>query len=265
MTDTKQLGQYPTPLWFAEAIIERYFPDLDMGDTVVEPSCGPGRFLQALPAHVSAVGVEIDPVLAEQARATTGRPIITGDFCSVPLNVEPTAIIGNPPFSLDIIDRFLDRAHGLLPEGGRLGFILPTYAFQTAKRVTGYADKWSLFQEMIPRNIYHGLSKPLCFAVFSKDRERSLVGFAFYRQAAAAQDLPREYRDMIGQRTWRDVVDAALSRLGGVAKLTDIYSEVEGNRPTSNQFWREKIRQVLGRNFVRVGAGEYARPDMVAA
>lgn len=119
MSLARDLGQYPTPVWFAERIVEKYFPALDGGDLVLEPSCGAGAFLHALPAHVPAIGVEWDADLAEQARRETGRRIVTGDFRHVSIDVQPTAIIGNPPFKAELIDGFLTRAHELLPAGGR--------------------------------------------------------------------------------------------------------------------------------------------------
>lgn len=170
----KELGQYPTPVWVAEAIVERYFFDLEASDCVVEPSCGPGAFLAAIPRQVAAIGVEIDALIAEEARRNTGRPVLQGDFQSVRLDIQPTVIIGNPPFNMKLVDGFLNRAHELLPEGGKCGFILPSFAFQTASRVSAYAERWSLMQEMIPRNIFRGLSLPLVFAIFSKDRKRKM-------------------------------------------------------------------------------------------
>lgn len=264
VADKKRLlGQYPTPVWAAETLVERHFPFFDRNDLVIEPACGEGAFLGAIPAGVPAVGVELDAITADIARANTGRTVVTGDFRTVKLECQPTAIIGNPPFDLRVIDGFLDRAHSLLPDGGRVGFILPAYAFQTAARVAGYADRWSMAQEMIPRNIFQGLSLPLVFAIFSKDRRRTLVGFALYREAADVQLLGRRYRDAMtagGGPVWVRVVEAALARLGGEADLAEIYSEVEGCRPTRTKFWREQIRKVVRTNgcFRHVSSGRYA-------
>ena len=50
------LGQFFTPDWAAEALVEQHFGDLGLFDRVVEPSCGGGAFLRALPvpaAHAS--------------------------------------------------------------------------------------------------------------------------------------------------------------------------------------------------------------------
>ncbi|WP_432263098.1 class I SAM-dependent methyltransferase [Cupriavidus sp. TMH.W2] len=266
MTDVraKSLGQYPTPAWVAEALYERHFATLGSGDCLIEPSCGPGAFLSVVPETVDAIGVEIDPDMAAIARRQTGREIITGDFCTVALPAEPTVILGNPPFKLGLIDRFLDRAHELLPEGGRVGFLLPAYAFQTASRVAAYARRWSLAQEMIPRNIYQGLKLPLVFALFRKDRSRRLVGFALYQEAADVQSFSSDCRSLLNNGSgpvWLQVIECVLARLGGEANLAQIYAEVEGNRPTKTKWWKEKIRQTLRRyaaRFVATGKGRYA-------
>lgn len=259
------LGNYPTPMWLAEQIVERYFSDLDRHDLVIEPSCGSGHILQAIPAQVAALGVEIDPVLAAIATSRTGRPVVVGDFRTAPLNVTPTVIIGNPPFQSRLIDGFLARAHRLLPEGGRAGFLLPAYSFQAASRVVEYARRWSITAEMIPRNVYRGLKLPLVFAVFSKDRRRTLVGFAFYREADAVQNMPLPVREVLtngGARgsLWRSAVWVSLEQLGGEGQLSDIYATLQGRRPTANPFWRERVRAVLQKHFRRTGTGRYALP-----
>lgn len=273
ITNDEKIDDYPTPLWVCEALIERFFPELDADDLVVEPSCGRGRFLQSIPAHVPAMGVEIDPVLAEEARVETGRQIITGDFRTVALDMRPTAIIGNPPFRVSLIESFLERAHMLLPYEGRFGMLLPAYFFQTAARVEEYAKSWSIEQTMIPRDTYRGLRLPLVFALFSKSRRRTLVGFALYPETVAVRLLAAEYQEIAGagaggRSAWRSVVEAALRSLGGEASLEDLYRAVQGRRPTGTAFWKEKIRQMVQRHCVRVGRGRYAlskQGDLVLA
>lgn len=145
---------------------------------------------------------------------------------------------------------FLERAFEPLPEGGRVGFILPAYAFQTAGRVVEYADRWSLAQEMIPRNIFPGLSIPLVFARFFKDLRRVLIGFALYREADDIQRLSAPYREALrapSGSSWRNVVEIALRELGGEGSLGEIYAKIEGKRPSRTQHWKEKVRQTLRR------------------
>jgi hypothetical protein len=45
---------------------------------------------------------------------------------------------------------------------------------------------------------------------------------------------------------------------GGRATLAQLYACIEGNRPTANPWWREKVRQIAGKHFHRIGTGEYA-------
>jgi site-specific DNA-methyltransferase (adenine-specific) len=270
MTESSReaLGQFPTPGWVAEALYERHFSHLASGDVVWEPTCGPGSFLAVIPEEIEAFGTELDPVLAAMAESVTGRRVLQGDFEAVRLPASPTAIIGNPPFQLTLIDRLLKRAHAVLPVGGQAGFVLPAYAFQTAARVTGFADEWSISQEMIPRNIYPGLRLPLVFATFTKDGRRRLFGFALYREATEVQQSPRHVRDVLdGHRgpVWARAVEVVLGALGGEAELSAIYAALAPPpaRPSCNPWWKAKVRQTLRRyeRFRAVGPARYALAD----
>jgi site-specific DNA-methyltransferase (adenine-specific) len=258
------LCQFNTPVWVAQALVERHFPELGPSDYVLEPSCGIGSFLQAIPSAVRAVGVEIDEVLARRARENTGREILVGDFRSVLLPENPTAIIGNPPFRAKLIDEFLDRSYQLLPEGAKAGFILPTYMFQTAGRVCRYGDRWSLSIELMPRNAFHArMRTPLLFALFEKNAARRLIGFVLYRECDDLHQMAKPYRELLSScegSIWLATCRMALRRLGGSASLKQIYQELERNRPTRTEWWREKIRQTLrvyDQIFSPKGSGEY--------
>lgn len=268
MSDVVRLGQYMTPDWAALELIDRYFGDLTGADQVVEPSCGRGAFLRAIPDYVPTVGVEIDHALAEEARRRSGRRVVVGDFRMVDLPLTPTAIIGNPPFRKRTVDEFLERAWNLLPDDGRVGFILPAFVFQTASTIEQLAERWTVRQDMLPRNLFEGLSHPLCFALLTKGRERGLFGFALYHELAAVNRLQARYRALLAEgegSVWAAVVRAALEALGGRADLQRLYREIEGHRPTSNAFWQAKVRQVLQRIAVRVGDGVWQLPAMEAA
>lgn len=256
------LHQWFTPRWVCEAIIERHYARLDLGDVVVEPACGTGRFLLAIPDEVNAIGVEIDPLLAEHARLATGRTIITGDFLTAPIPGPVTHVLGNPPFDARMIHGFLDRAHSLLEPGGSCGFLLPAYVLQTSSRVLAMNQRWSISQELMPRNIFPRLKLPLVFAMFRKDRLRTLVGFFLYREAADVAAMPKDVKASLQHAgrgsVWRRAVHTAFGRTGqATASLECLYAAVE--RPTANQFWREKVRQVLQSypEFRRSGAGTW--------
>jgi len=268
MNTVARLGQYMTPDWAAEALIERYFADLSSRDQVIEPSCGRGAFLRAIPADVPALGVEIDAALAAEARRTSGRVVIVGDFRMVDIPIRPTAIIGNPPFAVRMIEDFLARADTLLEEDGRVGMILPAFTFQTSNTAARIAERWRVQQDMLPRDLFPKLQHPLCFALLSKGRERGLVNFALYYELAAVRRLQARYQQLLQQgegSAWAAVTRAALEALGGRATLNRIYREIEGHRPTMNQWWQAKVRQQLQRLAVRISAGEWALPEALAA
>jgi site-specific DNA-methyltransferase (adenine-specific) len=261
MKQRRELGQFFTPEWVAQALVERYYPDLGMCDRLVEPSCGDGAFLRVLPDHVQVVGVEIDPDMAERARQCSGRPVVVGDFATAELPFSPTLVLGNPPFRQQTIQQFLDRAWELLPDEGGVGFILPAFAFQTSSTVDRLAQRWHMQQDMLPRNVFPRLMAPLCFARLTKGRKRGLVGFALYHEAAAVARLQARYRALLAQgerSVWAAVTRAAMEALGGTATLPQIYREVEGSRPTTNRYWQEKVRQTLQRIAYRTAPGTWA-------
>lgn len=270
----QDLGQWFTPAWAAEAIIDQKFSWLAPGDRVIEPSCGDGAFLCALPSTVEAVGVEIDRRLARLAAASSGRRVIVGDFLQVALEDlgKVRAIVGNPPFRADLIASFLKRSAELLEDGGQAGFILPAYVMQTSSKVDLLSTHFSIQQELLPRNLFPRLKLPLIFATFTKERQRKLHGFLLYREANEIANVEKRWRDML--RTQRDtrgswylVVREALLALGGEADLESVYRAIEPRRPTVNAHWREKVRQVLQHpaRFARTGPGRYRTCDLKGA
>lgn len=264
----RALGQFMTPDWAALELVDRYFSDLTSADLVAEPSCGRGAFLRAIPEHVPAFGVEIDERLASEAMRLSGRPVIVGDFRTVDIPWAPTAMIGNPPFTLRAIEGILGRAHDLLQDEGRVGLILPCYTFQTPGTIERLAACWSVRQDMIPRTLFQRISMPLCFAVLTKGATRGWVGFALYHEAAAVARLQARYRALLVEgegSVWAAVTRAALEALGGSAPLSELYRQIEGHRPTSNKFWQAKVRQQLQRIAVRVGDATWALPVEAAA
>lgn len=271
-TTQQRLHQWFTPAWAAEGIVEEAFAWLEPGHRVVEPSCGDGAFLCALPDSVDVIGVEIDPLQAARARRASGRPVIVGDFLEVPaadLGLVQ-AIVGNPPFHAATVAGFLRKSHEILEEGGQAGFILPAYIFQSSGSTEQLNEQFSIRQSLLPRNLFPGLSLPLVFATFTKERERRLFGFMLYREAQEIRAIDRRWRDMVAtgrekRGAWFPVVRQILGELGGAAELDEIYAAVDSLRPTGNQHWRAKVRQVLGRHtgvFERTAPGRYRLSDI---
>lgn len=260
----RALSQWFTPGWAAEAIVKRYFGDLSAASLVIEPSCGNGAFLAAIPSDVPAIGVEIDPDMADLARRNTGRTVVVGDYRDVLLPAQASAIIGNPPFESKLISQFLDRSWSLLEEGGAAGFILPAYVLQTSTVVNRLSERWSIAQDLLPRNLFPRLKLPIVFSVFRKERVRRLVGFFLFAESADVARMQKECRRLAEQSgkpdTWRSVTLFVLDMLGGEASLDEIYRAVEPRRPSLvNRTWQARIRNVLqkSRDFEPVSRGRW--------
>lgn len=262
-----ELSQYFTPEWAAEELVAKFFPGLGAKDLVIEPACGKAPFLKAVPAVTEAIGVEIDPTLASIARTNTGRQIICGDFANseIPLPCA-SAIVGNPPFDMKLVDKFLRRSYDLLPHEGRCGFILPAYALQTPQRLIKWQRHWSVSQTLLPRTLFQRARLPLLFVLFEKGcGPRLLVGFTLYHEANEINGMPNWAKALLihgepQRQTWRVVVDVALRKIGGRGTLSEIYNAMKDLRPSENRWWKDKVRQVLQLHFVRVGQGEWALP-----
>lgn len=259
------LHQWFTPEWAADRLLERHFSDLTSTDFVVEPAAGRGAFLKAVPSRVPAIGVELDEDLAREAAAATGRQILVGDFRTIALPCEPTVILGNPPFSADLIDGFLARARNLLPQNGRCGFLLPAYIFQTPRRTLRWAHDWSLDVEIVPRTLFYRSRLPLVFALFVKSSVHTMRGLILFEEAAAVARVGTSARLILvkgrpRRSVWVALVVAMMAQLGGRATLEQLYRAIEPRRPTPNAWWREKVRQTVQICCERVGPGEWALP-----
>jgi hypothetical protein len=265
------LGQYFTPEWAAQELVAKFLPDVGPRDLVIDPGCGRGPFLKSIPPAAAAIGVEIDPVLAQEAEANTGRRVITGDFTDPELDLPmASAVIGNPPFKVKTIDAFLRRSYKLLPTEGRCAFILPAYVLQTPSALLRWNRHWSISQTLLPRTLFQRARLPLLFVLFEKGMgPRLLVGFTLYHEAHEINGMPNWMKQLLihgeaKRETWRCVVDRALRKIGGRGTLTEIYHAMQnrGDRASDNRWWKDKVRQVLQLHFARIGPATFALPDV---
>lgn len=253
------LRQNFTPAWAAEVLYHTFFGWMGRGDVALEPTCGDGRFLAIVPPEVEAIGVEIDPVQAEAARRNTGRLVLTGDIRDVRLPKMPTAIIGNPPFQVGLVDALLSRAETWLEEGGYMGLLLSSHLLQHAGQVVEWRDRgWGITPHQVPKNLFGQIPNTLLWVMFQKGG-RKLWGFALYDEMPAIKAMRKDIQETLSTsgRTWRQVFEDALTALGGEADLAEIYLAIEPKRPTQNQWWKPKVRQIA-QDYHRVSEGRYA-------
>ncbi len=241
-----ELSQWFTPPWAADLLVADALRGLGAVD-VLEPSCGDGAILEAIPASHHAIGIEIDPRMAAAARARTGREVIVGDYAHVSLgNRTFGAIIGNPPFEADAIEALVSRAHGLMPEEGVLGLVLPAHIPASSDRISRWRERFAIEVQILPRTLFPRLTLPLAWTRMIKCNRRTLVGLLLFDEQADVSSMPNEARRTLQRGgTWREVVEDALGALGGKASLREIYASVEPRRRSPNPYWRDKVRQTL--------------------
>jgi adenine-specific DNA-methyltransferase len=255
----RQLDQWFTPFWAAEALVD----DALRGEGPIpclEPACGTGSFLAAIPPAFPAFGIDIDPLVIPAARANSGREVLLGDFRTIDLaGREIAAILGNPPFAMATVEGFVDRAHQLLPDGGLLAMILPAFAFQTPSRVVRWMELFSIDVQLIPRTLFPKISQALVWAKYRKAGERRFHGLMLFREQRDVELMRDHIRAaLIGPGTWREAVGAALESLGGHAPLPAIYDAITPERRRGRPFWQEKVRQTLQAHFQPIERGRWA-------
>ncbi len=123
---SKDLQYYPTPA----AVVEKVLSDLYIreGERVLEPSCGCGRFMDALrKTKAEVIGFEVDPGRAAQARAKGHRVMLANFLETIPTG-DFSRVIMNPPFYGRHYAKHVEHAFEFLKPGGTLTAILPATA-----------------------------------------------------------------------------------------------------------------------------------------
>jgi site-specific DNA-methyltransferase (adenine-specific) len=259
------LSQWFTPFWVAEELVDDALRGMGSA-RVLEPSCGTGAFLSAVPRANDAMGIDLDPRVVAAAVSNSGRRVIVGDFRTHDLGgFRPEVIVGNPPFEMEVVNGFLDRAHEILPDDGLIAMVLPAYAFQTPSQVTRWMGMFSIDVNMIPRTLFPGLSKPLVWAKCIKTSTRRFTGMMLFAETRAVEMMRDDVRRALeGPGTWREAVTAALSSLGGEGSVSSIYDAMTPERRRTDH-WKPKVRQTLQRGFRPLGEGRWSLPLAKAA
>jgi hypothetical protein len=156
--ERKRRGDYPTPHWLVDAIVDQAVAGVRPGRavSVLDPACGDGRFLvaaarciRARGGHPVLTGTDIDSHAVDAARRATAGADATierRDALSTSWNGERfDVILGNPPYLsqlaaattrggtsrhgggpyADAAVEFLALAVHLTKPGGRVGVVLP--------------------------------------------------------------------------------------------------------------------------------------------
>lgn len=138
---SKDLQYYPTPV----AVVERVLGGAYgwKGIRVLEPSCGCGRFLDALRRYgADVVGCEVDPVRAAMCEAK-GHRVMRMNFLETVPTADFDAVVMNPPFYGRHYAKHVRHALGFLKPGGKLVAILPATARYDHGELDGLSPRWS--------------------------------------------------------------------------------------------------------------------------
>ena len=138
---SKDLQYYPTPVEVVQRVIGGIYGLA--GQRVLEPSCGCGRFLDALrAAGAEVVGCEVDPIRAAMCEAK-GHRIMRMNFLETTPTVSFDRVVMNPPFYGRHYAKHVRHALRFLKPGGTLTAILPASARYDHGALDDLRPQWS--------------------------------------------------------------------------------------------------------------------------
>lgn len=150
---SKDLQYYPTP----PSVVDLVLNGIDLrGERVLEPSCGCGRFLDAMnKAGARCVGIEFDPGRAAQSRAK-GHNVLVANFLETVPTEDFDHVVMNPPFFGRHYLKHIEHAIGFLKPDGTLTAILPATARydhgvineEWARQRGARLSQWSAWQDL---------------------------------------------------------------------------------------------------------------------
>lgn len=123
---SKDLQYYPTP----QSVVDRVIGELHdlKGKRILEPSCGCGRFMDALrKAKAKPYGIEVDPGRAAECRSK-GHDVLLANFLETMPSNDFDMVVMNPPFYGKHYAKHVRHAFKFLKPGGKLVAILPASA-----------------------------------------------------------------------------------------------------------------------------------------
>lgn len=136
------LQYYPTPA----AVVGRVLADMSYrlpGQRVLEPSCGCGRFLDALrAAGAEVIGCEVDPTRAAMCEAR-GHRVMRMNFLETVPDASFDRVVMNPPFYGRHYAKHVRHALRFLKPGGTLTAILPATARYDHGELDDLRPSWS--------------------------------------------------------------------------------------------------------------------------
>lgn len=141
VSQRKLLGAWYTPPELVDAVVTEVLRGFSP-DTVLDPACGDGRFLEPFAGSATLTGIDIDPTTS-----WTHGDSLTRDWGGQQFD----AVVGNPPFLnqlasstsrggkskfgggpyADSAAEFLSLAIRLVRQGGRVGLVLPVSMLST--------------------------------------------------------------------------------------------------------------------------------------